>query len=217
MAPRQVPEWTIVDFIYRGYWWRNRGILILNLCLALPLLTAVVNGIDSSLINGLQILPDWQNFFGHPTGKTLGIINSAQNIGGFIGLPFTPFASDYLGRRAALFLGSIIMLAGVAMQFTAPTVKMFIAARAIIGFGLTFCTNAAPLLLIELSYPTQRGKITSLYNSSWYFGSVLAAWICFGSFQHMEGTNWSWRVPTLVQAGVPLLQVCLIWYVLNLL
>ncbi|ESK94631.1 hexose transporter [Moniliophthora roreri MCA 2997] len=212
MAPRQVPEWTIVDFIYRGYWWRNRGILILNLCLALPLLTAVVNGIDSSLINGLQILPDWQNFFGHPTGKTLGIINSAQNIGGFIGLPFTPFASDYLGRRAALFLGSIIMLAGVAMQFTAPTVKMFIAARAIIGFGLTFCTNAAPLLLIELSYPTQRGKITSLYNSSWYFGSVLAAWICFGSFQHMEGTNWSWRVPTLVQAGVPLLQVCLIWF-----
>ena len=45
------------------------------------------------------------------------------------GLPFTPFASDILGRRAALFLGSVIMLAGVAVQITAKTVKIFIAAR----------------------------------------------------------------------------------------
>ncbi|KAF9267757.1 general substrate transporter [Marasmius fiardii PR-910] len=210
--PRHPPEWTIVDFIYTGYWWRNRGIFILNICLLLPLLTAVVNGVDSSLVNGLQILPDWQEFFGHPSGMLLGLINSAQNIGGFIGLPMTPYASDIMGRRAALFMGSVIMLAGVGLQFAASTVKMFIGARVIIGFGLTFCTNAAPLLLIELSYPTQRGKITSLYNSSWYIGSVVVAWVCFGSFQHMKG-DWSWRVPTLVQAGIPLLQVLLVWFI----
>ncbi|KAG7089581.1 hypothetical protein E1B28_011248 [Marasmius oreades] len=209
---RHAPEWTVVDFIYTGYWWRNRGILILNICLLLPLLTAVVNGIDSSLVNGLQILPDWQEFFGHPSGKVLGLINSAQNIGGFIGLPMTPFASDILGRRATLFIGSLIMLAGVAVQITASSVKMFIGARVIIGFGLTFCTNAAPLLLIELAYPTQRGKITSLYNSSWYVGSVVVAWVCFGSFQNMKG-DWSWRTPSLVQAGIPLLQVLLVWFI----
>ncbi|KAL0061933.1 hypothetical protein AAF712_011217, partial [Marasmius tenuissimus] len=140
------------------------------------------------------------------------LINSAQNIGGFIGLPMTPYASDILGRRAALFLGSVIMLAGVAVQITASTVKIFIAARVIIGFGLTFCTNAAPLLLIELSYPTQRGKITALYNSSWYFGSVLVAWVCYGSFLHMGG-DWSWRTPTLLQATIPTAQVLLIWFI----
>lgn len=67
-APRQLPEWTIVDFIYRGYWWKNHGmvhiqhhcpvltpnpgILMLNMCLFLPLITSAVNGLDSSLING---------------------------------------------------------------------------------------------------------------------------------------------------------------------
>lgn len=170
---------------------------------------------DSSLINGLQILPDWQQFFNYPTGKTLGLISSAQNLGALAGLPLTPFASDHLGRRGALFMGSLIMLAGVAVQFTAYNVRMFIAARVIIGFGLTFCTNAAPLLLLELSYPTQRGKITSIYNSSWYLGSILSAWVCFATFSAKDtlGAQWSWRIPTLLQAVFPLIQVCLVWFI----
>jgi hypothetical protein len=76
-----------------------------------------------------------------------------------------------LGRRAALFLGSVIMLAGVALQISAWNVAVLICARILsqfmafpsqaplifylVGFGLTFCLNAAPLLLIELAYPTQ--------------------------------------------------------------
>lgn len=48
------------------------GILVLNLCLLLPLLSAWVNGLDSSMVNGLQILPDWQDYFHHPEGKILG-------------------------------------------------------------------------------------------------------------------------------------------------
>ncbi|KAJ7364055.1 hypothetical protein DFH08DRAFT_265176 [Mycena albidolilacea] len=212
--PRPVPDWTVVDFIHRGPWWTNRGILLLNICLILPLLTSSANGLDSSLINGLQILPDWQEYFGHPKGTTLGVINSAQSIGGLVGLPFTPYASDMLGRRAALFIGSLIMLAGVALQISAWSVAVLITARCLIGFGLTFCLNAAPLLLIELAYPTQRGKITSLYNTNWYLGSIISAWICFGaSYTTISGDNWSWRAPTLVQAAIPLLQVALIWFI----
>ena len=46
-------------------------------------------------------------------------------------LPLVPFVSDSLGRRASLFLGSFILLGGVATQFAAPNVKVFIAARVI--------------------------------------------------------------------------------------
>ncbi|KAJ7650242.1 general substrate transporter [Roridomyces roridus] len=212
--PRPLPDWTVVDFIHRGPWWRNRGILLLNLCLILPLLTSTANGLDSSLINGLQILPDWQEYFHHPQGTMLGVINSAQSIGGVSGLIFTPFSSDILGRRITLFLGSLIMLCGVGLQIAAWSVPVLIAARVIIGFGLTFCLNAAPLLLIELAYPTQRGKITAFYNSNWYIGSIISAWVCFGaSYTTVTGDNWSWRAPTLVQALIPVLQVCLIWFI----
>ncbi|KAF9468077.1 general substrate transporter [Collybia nuda] len=207
------PEWTIIDFIHTGPWWRNRGILVLNLWLLLPLLSSSVNGLNSSLVNGLQIIPAWQEYFNHPSGKTLGLINAAQNIGCLVGLPISPFLSDGLGRRPTLFLGSLIMLAGIAIQTAATSVQIFVAARIIMGIGLEFCSNSAPLLLIELSYPTQRGKITSMYNSSWYLGSIISAWVCFGAYERAEHSLWSFRAPTLVQAMIPFAQVVLIWFI----
>lgn len=42
-----------------------------------------------------------------------------------------------------------------------------------IGFGLTFATNAAPMLVTEISYPTYRAQLTALYNSLWYSGNIM--------------------------------------------
>lgn len=63
--------------------------------------------------SGLQIVPDWVNYFNHPSGKALGacclsqlgvylnvsslclagLINCAQNVGAFlVSLPFNPAA-----------------------------------------------------------------------------------------------------------------------------
>ncbi|EJF64973.1 general substrate transporter [Dichomitus squalens] len=207
------PEWTVIDFIHRGAWWRNPSIRVLNLLLLLPLFTASINGLDSSLVNGLQILPAWQDYFDHPNGRTLGLISAAQVIGSIAGLPFTPLSADHLGRKPTLFVGAVIMLAGVALQSAARTIGMFIGARGLIGFGLTFVLGAAPLLITELAYPTQRGKLTSMYNASWYIGSIISAWTCFGAYQGAGHSVWSWRIPTLVQALGPLLQVSFIWAV----
>ncbi|KAI0956154.1 hypothetical protein AcV7_006630, partial [Taiwanofungus camphoratus] len=65
------PQWTIGDLIHRGWWWKNPSILVLNICLLLPLLSASMNGFDSSLVNGLQILHAWQHYFNDPNGKML--------------------------------------------------------------------------------------------------------------------------------------------------
>lgn len=50
---------------------------------------------------------------------------------------------------------------------------MFISARFLIGFGLAFAANAAPMLVTELSYPKYRAPLTSLYNSLWYSGAIM--------------------------------------------
>ena len=39
--------------------------------------------------------------------------------------------------------------------------------RFMIGFGLTFAASAAPVLVTELAYPSQRAPVTSLYNTLW--------------------------------------------------
>ncbi|KAG9014660.1 hypothetical protein FRB94_011838 [Tulasnella sp. JGI-2019a] len=141
---------------------------------------------------------------------TPGIMNNVQNICAFLALPLAPLVSDSLGRRQGIFIGSLLILGGTALQSQCENITQFILARGLIGFGLSFSVNAAPLLITELSYPTHRGKLTALYNTGWYAGSIIAAWTTYGTFR--INSNWSWRIPSILQALPSLLQAILIWF-----
>ena len=87
---------------------------------------------------------------------------------------------------------------------------MFIGARFLIGFGLTFATNGAAMLVTELAYPSYRAPLTSLYNSLWYSGAIVAAWSTFGTFK--INSSWSWRIPSALQGVPSVLQLTFIWF-----
>lgn len=42
------------------------------------LITSSTNGYDGSMMNGLQSLPQWRDYFGNPTGGMLGLLNAIQ-------------------------------------------------------------------------------------------------------------------------------------------
>ncbi|KAG8778086.1 hypothetical protein FRC15_010970 [Serendipita sp. 397] len=115
-------------------------------------------------------------------------------------LPFAPYISDGIGRNRTLSIGCFIIASGVVLQTLAASVGHFIASRCIIGLGITLITNAAPVLVTELAYPTHRGSLTALYNTLWYFGSILSAWVCYATLRTLSGSIWEWRVPVLLQA-----------------
>ena len=46
----------------------------------------------------------------------------------------------------------------------------------VVGFGLTFATNSAPLLVTEIAYPPHRAQLTALYNSLWYSGNIVCVY-----------------------------------------
>jgi len=87
---------------------------------------------------------------------------------------------------------------------------MFIGARFLIGFGLTFADSGAAMSIIELSYPPYRATLSSLYNSLWYSGAIIAAWSTFGTFR--INSSWSWRIPSALQGVPSVLQLGLIWF-----
>ncbi|KAH9892420.1 hexose transporter [Cubamyces lactineus] len=192
-------------------WWKNTRMIKLNLCIALLLITSTTNGYDGSMMNGLQSLPQWNDAFNHPNGGKLGLLSAIQNIGSVAAYPFSPYVSDGLGRRSAVLLGAVIMCIATVLQTASHSVGMFIGARFLIGFGLTFAAAAAPVLITEIAYPTQRGPATSLYNTLWFLGSIIAAWTTFGTF-HVP-TSWSWRIPSAIQALPSVIQVCLVWFI----
>jgi MFS family permease len=66
----------------------------------------ITSGFDSQMINAVQIVDSWKEFFNHPTGALQGIIGSMYSLGAICSLPFVPIINDRLGRRWAIFIGS---------------------------------------------------------------------------------------------------------------
>ncbi|KAG9037291.1 hypothetical protein FRB95_006234 [Tulasnella sp. JGI-2019a] len=200
----------INELLHPGAWYKNSRLVKLNLWILLLLITSSTNGYDGSMMNGLQTLKQWQVAFNNPSGGMLGLLNAIQNIGILTATPLAPYATDGLGRRIPIIGGALLMVIGTIIQTTSHSVGQFIGARFLIGFGLTFAANAAACLTTELAYPSQRGPLTSTYNSLWYSGSIIAAWTTYGSFR--IGSSWSWRLPSAIQALPSLLQLSLMWF-----
>jgi sugar porter (SP) family MFS transporter len=149
-----------------------------------------------------------------------------MSVGSLVALPVTPYIADIAGRRAGIITGCLIMIVGVILQSMGLNIHMFIAARFLIGFGVAIAHGSAPLLIAELVHPQHRAIFTTIYNSTWYFGSIIAAWLTYGK-SHVSvdvpsltcsGTftipnAWSWRIPSIVQAVPSVIQLIAIWLV----
>ncbi|KAH7134451.1 general substrate transporter [Dactylonectria macrodidyma] len=186
-------------------WYRTWHLVKLNLLLLVPLVSSASVGYDGSMMNGLQTLPQWRTFFNSPEGAILGVMNAVYPLGKVISLPIVAFVSDRFGRKAPLMFGLVTCVLFAIMQGVAQNFGTFVAARALLGFCTSFIGQPSPILIAELAYPSQRGKVTALYNTFYYFGAIFAAWCTYGTFK-IDGT-WSWRIPSILQGAIPTLQL----------
>ncbi|UKZ76180.1 hypothetical protein TrVFT333_003877 [Trichoderma virens FT-333] len=191
------------------FWRRKNGILLYFL-LTSSLLASAALGIDGSMTNGMQVLPTWQDQFGHPEGSTLGLFGASSAIGGVIPFIFLSWISDRCGRRVPTALGSIVIIAGVLVEFFATSLDMYIGGKIVLGAGSSLIQMGAPVLVTELSHPKERVQITTFYNTSIVLGYVIGAWATYGSFR-IAG-SWSWKLPTLIQIIPSTYQLCLIFF-----
>lgn len=105
----------------------------------------------------------------------------------------------------------LFRILGVVLQSISITFGMFVAGRFWIGFGVAIAHGASPLLLTELVHPQDRSIFTTIYNTTWYLGAIISAWLTFGTAKMTS--NWSWRIPSIVQALPSVLQLIFIWAV----
>ncbi|CCA69467.1 related to hexose transporter protein [Serendipita indica DSM 11827] len=196
--------------LHTGKWWKHSYIVKLNLLLVIPLITSYANGFDGSMMNGLQSVERWKAYFHYPKEEDLGLFNAIQSIGAFCAIPIAPYVSDGLGRRNGIAVGAFIVLIGAILQTATQNLGMFVGSRFLIGFGTTFAQMASPLLISEIAYPTHRAPLTSLYNTLWFSGSIVAAWTTFGTFR--INSDWSWRIPSALQGLSSVIQLIFVWF-----
>ncbi|EMD95653.1 hypothetical protein COCHEDRAFT_1200667 [Bipolaris maydis C5] len=164
-------------------WWKRPNLRRLYIYIVILILTNTANGFDGSMMNGLQSLSYWQDYFGEPRGAMLGFFNASMSLGSLIGLFFTPYLIDWKGRKIGVMIGCAIMLCAVGLQTGAQDIGMFIAARLILGFGDTIVLGSAPLLIAEIAHPQDRAVLVTLSGASYHSGAFIASWVTYGTLQ----------------------------------
>ena len=153
-------------------WYRKGHLVLLNYYVLCMILLAAANGYDGSMMNGLQSLPQWDEFMDRPRSTWLGFINSLQPLSSILAYPASAYFANRWGRKKGLLVGYFFLFLGALLQTFTPNAKGWIAGRFFLGQPSAWWGNLAPLLITEVSFPTQRGLNTSLYNCGWYIGKM---------------------------------------------
>ncbi|KAH7398608.1 hexose transporter-like protein [Pyrenochaeta sp. MPI-SDFR-AT-0127] len=201
-------------------WYKKRNLRILYLWLFCCCMgVEITSGFDSQLIGTLQFSGPFNKYFGDgyigKDGKPgikpriIGIMSACYQLGSILAVPIAPWLNQKYGRRFSILLGSGIMVLGALLQGFAQHIGMYIIARMLLGVGILFCIISGSALIGELGYPKERPFLTSLFNASYFLGSIMAAAISIRT-TGIAG-NWSWRVPSLLQICPSLLQICTVY------
>ncbi|KAL1888283.1 hypothetical protein Sste5346_009675 [Sporothrix stenoceras] len=190
--------------------WRRKNGILLYFVLTSSLLATASLGIDGSMTNGMQVLSQWQDEFGNPTGARLGLFGAANSIGGIAPILFLGWMGDVFGRRFPTAFGSVIIIAGALVELFATSLNMYIGGKIVLGVGSSIIQMGAPVLVTELSHPKERVRITTFYNTSIVLGYVIGAWGTYGCAK-ING-SWAWKLPTLIQVIPSAYQFALIWF-----
>lgn len=139
------------------------------------------SGYDGALIAGLLANPLFWIALGAPTTAKLGLIVASQTIGSLPGLIPAAILADRLGRRRAMAIGYLILIAGaMTLGFAGIQGPWYIfGGRIIVGFGSVFTTIAGAPYTAEIAHPRNRPETTALIQTCFYVGSILAAWVAF--------------------------------------
>ncbi|KAL0949206.1 hypothetical protein HGRIS_009284 [Hohenbuehelia grisea] len=164
------------------------------------------NGFDGSVMSAVNGMQQYLDFFGIDgadagggVGTTTAIIFGIYSIGSIAAVLIAGPVTDRFGRRGGMFLGSIIIIIGAIAITTAKNVSYLLGGRFALGFGVAITTTAAPSYVVEMSPPQWRGRLTGLYNTFYYSGSILCTGISVATGR-INGTA-SWRVPLAIQIG----------------
>jgi sugar porter (SP) family MFS transporter len=181
----------------------------------------MTSGFDSQLIGTLQFSQPFNKYFGNGVmdkkdpkkysfePSMLGFVNSCYQLGSIIAVPIAPWINRRYGRRWSILIGSLIMVVGALLQGFSQHIGMYIVSRMLLGVGILFAIISGSALIGELAYPKERATMTSLFNASYFIGSIMAAAIAIRTSDIIG--DWSWRLPSLLQICPSLLQICTVF------
>ncbi|TKW04745.1 hypothetical protein SEVIR_7G129000v4 [Setaria viridis] len=96
-----------------------------------------------------------------------------------------------VGRQAVMLAGGALFFAGAAVNAAAVNIAMLIVGRMLLGFGIGFTNQAAPVYLAETAPPKWRGAFTTGFQLFLSIGNLAANLVNYGTSRI---PTWGWRL-----------------------
>lgn len=143
-------------------------------------ISGLMFGFDISSMSAFIGTPSYVHYFKTPNSAMQGFITASMSLGSFVGSLLSSFVSEPFGRRASLFICSILWMIGAAIQSSAQNTTQLIFGRLISGFGMGFGSSVAPVYGSELAPRKVRGLIGGLFQFSVTLGIMIMFFISYG-------------------------------------
>lgn len=146
-------------------------LLYLTLAACMAALGGILFGYDIGIVSGaiLQLRTEFQL---NCTNQEMVV--SSMLMGAVLASLTGGFIVDFIGRRLAIVINSVVFLVGAIMLALAPSFAVLIVGRFILGFGVSLSAIAECIYISEIAPPKRRGLLVSLNEVGICFGLLLA-------------------------------------------
>lgn len=82
-----------------------------------------------------------------------------------------------------VMVSALITVVAVAIQALATKEAAFLVGRFLLGVSITVNGTAAPVWVMEMAHPKNRGVLGGMYMAIWYFAAIIVSCILLGTYQ----------------------------------
>jgi len=148
----------------------NRFITLITLIAALG---GFLFGFDMAVVSG--IIGPIKLQYGLSSSQE-GLFVSCALLGCIVGVGFSGYLSDKIGRRKVLFVAAFLFLISAAGFAFSKEYAVLIFFRVLAGMGVGVASNVSPLYISEISPAHKRGRLVTFYQLAITVG-ILAAYL----------------------------------------
>ncbi|KAL9551463.1 hypothetical protein MBANPS3_004253 [Mucor bainieri] len=172
-------------------------------------------GFDTGSISSILSLPTFQSrfFINGSLAYYESILLASYLITSMCGAFVSGYFCDGIGRKHSMLLATCLLVSGISCELLGFNAHTLLLGRLIGGLGTGLMTNAIPLYQSEIAPADIRGRLISIFALLGSFGQMAGYFVTFQSSYY--ASDWSWRMPWLVQLITGLLfalAVCFLPY-----
>ena len=178
-------------------------------------------GFDSGYSGTVLQMQPFNKAFGHcvkgPAGEICRLGATAQSISSIstlfsaIGSGLSGITTHYIGRRATLQVGCLLVAIGAAGQLgTSTSYAAYLACKCIAGVGVGYFQVVGIAYGVECISPQKRGLLLAFFGVGLLCGTLVISAVCLGS--STISNDWAWKTPIACAIPVSLVYITILMF-----